>query len=373
MFMKNNIRKMIIAVIAVMLALSVQITVGAIDIGENLNWDSVLDLIGQLTAINPDNTTTTETTTKADNGEDSSNLVNNSGTGVHKPTEGETTTAIQYPTGNYNPNNNSNNNNGGNNIGNIFNTTEPSGDESTTLSFEASLSDIFEEDSANLIIQTPTEKYTIGNLVEKNDPSNDGFTWQMGALIAAAVLLVILLALIVALIIQNSKKKKKHRHYDSYPKRDESSAPVPVEIMTPERIAELLGSTSGRNFAGNTNSYETMSSDETAAAIKAAALMGQLSHSYSDPLLKRYADEPVLISPNGTAILDVDNASVADILKATDYIMDDIATDEDVEVHSVSTPSATETSATTSRICSECGNDVPVDDVFCHNCGNYIG
>ncbi|MBQ8210728.1 MAG: zinc ribbon domain-containing protein [Clostridia bacterium] len=372
--MKRNLRKILIAVITVICALSVQVSVSAlpdIDLGD-MNVEDILDLLGQLTATNPDNTTTTTTeaeTTTQSRGEDVSNPVNTSGSGSVTTTQTETTTGKDYENNTYYPtyNNNGNSNN------NQLTTTEPSGDESTTLSFEASLSDIFEDDSAAVILQPSNETFTIGNLVVNDGNDSDGeFTWQMGALIAAAVLFVVLLALIVALIMQNSKKKKKHRYHDSYPKGDSSYAPVPVEIMTPERIAELLGSTSGRNISNN--SYETMSSDETAAAIKAAVLMGQLSPSYSDPILRKYTDEPVMISPNSSPLEDIDSASVADILKATDYIMDDIENEEmSVEGDSQETDSQQNENAVNNRICPDCGNDIPVDDVFCHNCGTYIG
>lgn len=370
--MNNKLRQFFTIVIAFICILCVQVSVSAIEIGDikdNLNWEDVLDLIGQLTAQNPENTTTTEAETTTGNNEDESNPVNSSGTGVHSTTEAPTTAVTEYPTFNHTGNNNSGDN--GNNYVNPFFTTEPSGDESTTLSFEASLSDIFEDDSANIIVQTPDETFTIGNLVEKNENNTENeFTWQMGALIAAAVLFVILLALIVALIIQNSKKKKKRRYEDSYPKREEASAPVSVEIMTPERIAELLGSTAGRNVS---NDYEMMSSDETAAAIKAAALMGQLSGSYSDPLLRKYTDEPVMISPSNSPVPDIEYSTVADILKATDYIMDDIE-NESSGMTAVDMSVKTQDSSTSiNRICPDCGNDVPEDDVFCHNCGTYIG
>lgn len=371
--MKRNLHKILVAVITVFCVLSVQLSASAIDFNiGNLDLEDLKDLIGQLTTANPDNTTTTEaeTTTDAHN-EEPSNPVNSSGTGVYGTTEAETTTVGGYQDNNYYPTYNNNNNNNNGNFGNLYTTTEPAGDESTTLSFEASLSDIFEDDSAAIIVQTPTETYTIGNLVVKNEnEGNNEFTWQMGALMAAAVLLVVLIALIVALLIQNSKKKKKRRYYDSYPKNEESSAPVPVEVMTPERIAELLGSAAGRNVS---NTYETMSSDETAAAIKAAALMGQLSNSYSDPLLRKYTDEPVMISQNGSPIPDADYASVADILKATDYIMDDIENADNVEEISETSGYTDEKTVATGRICPECGNDVPVDDIFCHECGTYIG
>ena len=376
--MNNKLRQIFTFAVAFICILCVQISVSAIDLGDikdNLNWEGVLDLIGQLTSQNPENTTAAPETTTGGNSEDESNPVNNSGSGVYTTTEPETTTVFQYPTGNYYPtynnDNNNNNGNGNNNYTNSFFTTEPAGDESTTLSFEASLSDIFEDDSANIIVQTPNETFTIGNLVEKNENNQENeFTWQMGALIAAAVLFVILLALIVALIIQNSKKKKKRRYYeDSYPRHDESAAPVSVEIMTPERIAELLGSSAGRNVS---NEYEMMSSDETAAAIKAAALMGQLSDSYSDTLLRKYTDEPVMISRNSSSVPDIEYSSVADILKATDSMLEDIENESgsisgDISVKTVGSE------LKINRICPDCGNDVPEEDVFCHNCGTYIG
>ena len=384
--MNNKLRRFFTVVLAFICILSVQVSVSAINIGDigeeigkNLNLDAVLDLIGQLTSQNPENTTTTEAETTTEKKEDVSDPVNSSGTGVHSTTASQTTT-VEYPTGNYYPtlDNNANNNttqNNDNNYVNPFFTTEPAGDESTTLSFEASLSDIFEEDSANIIVQTPNETFTIGNLVEKNENNTkDEFTWQMGALIAAAILFVILLALIAALVIQNSKKKKKRRYIDSYPVRSESAAPVSVEVMTPERIAELLGSTAGRKVSNDkvTNDYEFMSSDETAAAIKAAALMGQLSGSYSDPILRKYTDEPVMISQNGSHIPDADYSSVADILKATDYIMEDIENESGMTDIDLSAKSD-DYSLKINRICPDCGNKVPEEDIFCHNCGTYIG
>ena len=380
--MKKNLRRILIAVITVICALSVQISVCAIDIGiGDLNLEDLKDLIGQLTATNPANTTTTTTqaeTTTAQGNEDVSNPVSSSGTGSYSTTEAAPTTVGGFENNTYYPQFNINGNSGENNQ---FTTTEPAGDESTTLSFEASLSDIFEDDSAAVILN-PNETFTIGgNLVVKNEGEGKSeFTWQMGALIAAAVLFVILLALIVALVMQNSKKKKKRRYYDSYPRSEDSSGPVPVEIMTPERIAELLGSASGRNVSTAPNpvnipaSYDAMTSDETAAAIKAAALMGQLSGSYSDPILRKYTDEPVMISPLSSPFADPDSVSVADILKATDYIMDDIM---DGGIYSATDVSEKDDNQVDTllngRICPDCGNDVPVDDVFCHNCGTYIG
>lgn len=374
--MKKSLRKILIIAIAAVCAMSVQISASAVDLGENMNWDAVQELIGQIfpnnttTEENPDNTTTTEPDNTTQKQEDTSNPVNSSGNGT-LTTEGETTT--EKPNSNtYYPTVNNNNNNNNNNLLN-YPATEPAGDESTTLSFEASLSDIFEDDSAAVIIQTPTEVYTIdGLIVDNGRTDDDGFTWQMGALIAAAVLFVVLLALIAALIIQNAKKKKEDAFESggSYGD-DESSGPVPVEVMTPERIAELLGNAAGRNVSSD---YETMSSDETAAAIKAAALMGQLSHSYSDPLLRKYTEEPVMISPNSAFALDADTATVADILKATDNMLNDIGSDNVYAKENANSDTDNKkVDSNGERICPDCGNNVPIDDVFCHNCGTYIG
>ena len=144
--------------------------------------------------------------------------------------------------------------------------------------------------------------------------------------------------------------------------------------MSAERIAELLGTAAAKNVAGG---YAGMTSEESAAAIKTAALMGQLD-TYSDPLLRKYTDEPVMISPSAAAALDVENATAADVLRATDSMIDDITGGEKYasDVSGYKPPVAEgepEKKEGAPRICPECGNSVPADDVFCHNCGTYIG
>lgn len=358
--MNKFLKKIFIVAVAVCCALSVQISVSAQpnpDLNDLQHWLS--NIFNTTTAPAEDNTTTTDpnSVTTTDPNETTTDIVNNTGNGnltttTYTPQYNPVTMApTQTPT-----------------------TVAPT--EESTLSFEASLSDLFEDDSAAIIIQqTPTEPYTIGGLVVPGGNSgDDDMSWQKIALIAAAILFVILLALVVALLIQRSKQND-----DSYvsdlSSGGEPSGPVSVEVMTPERIAELLGS-AGR--APASGSYLDMSSEESAAAIKTAALMGQLTHSYSDPLIRKYTDEPVMISPSAAAALDVENATAEDILRATDSMLDDITGDEryasDVSGYSVNIGAA-DSSANEGapRICPECENSVPADDVFCHECGTYIG
>lgn len=367
--MNKCLTKIFIVALAVCCALSVQLSVSASpligDLGDLQDW--IKDIFPSTTQSNDDTTTTTtdpiETTTApVDN--TTTDLVNNSGTGTHTTTTEPTTvdynTTYYYPTNNY--------------VTNATTTTTEPVEEETSLSFEASLSDLFEDDSAAVIVQTPTEPYTIGGLVV-NDGNNDSseFSWQKIALVAVAVLFVILLALVVALLVQRSRKAKEEA--DFIPSSDDPSGPVPVEVMTPERIAELLGSSASANAPTR---YASMTSEESAAAIKTAALMGQLN-SYSDPLIRKYTDEPVMISPSAAAILDLENATAADVLRATDSMLDEITGDEkyasDISGYKsgLSFEDTFEKKNGEARTCPDCGNSVPADDVFCHNCGTYIG
>ena len=366
--MNKYLKKILIVAIAVCCAFSVQLSVNALpslgdlgDLGNVQDW--INGLFPSTQPTDPAETTTVPQDTTAPQ-ETTTSLINNSGEGnVNNTTEPSTVYTTQYtpvtmPT-------------------TAVTTTETTTvAEETSLSFEASLSDLFEEDSANIIVQTPTEPYTIGGLVvNDNNKKDDGFSWQQIALVAAAVLFVILLALVIALLVQRSRKSDD----DYVPITDsdgEPSGPVSVEVMTPERIAELLGSAGKNSAAGG---YGDLTGEEAAAAIKTAALMGQLSHSYSDPLIRKYTDEPVMISPSAASAFDAEDATAADILRATDSMLDDITGDEkyatdlsglgkyidtDIELDEAQGPA---------RKCPDCGNDVPADDVFCHQCGTYIG
>lgn len=365
--MSKYLKKILIVAVAVCCALSVQLSVSALSLEDLGDPSKVQDWINSLfpstQPTDPAVTTTVPQETTTTPQETTTSLINNSGEGnVNTPPDQTTAPTTQYtpvtmPT-------------------TAVTTTETTTAEETSLSFEASLSDLFEEDSANVIIQAPTEPYTIGGLVvNNNNTKNDGFTWQQIALVAAAVLFVILLALVIALLVQRSKKSDD----DYVPITDmdgEPSGPVSVEVMTPERIAELLGS-AGKNSAAG--AYGDFSGEEAAAAIKTAALMGQLTHSYSDPLIRKYTDEPVMISPSSASAFDMENATAEDILRATDSMLDDITGDEkyatdlsglgkymdtDIDADDVQAPG---------RKCPDCGNEVPADDVFCHQCGTYIG
>lgn len=365
--MNKYLKKILIVVIAISCVISVQLSANAA-LSDQAPW--LNDLISNFfstTAQDPDNTTTTETTTSSSVESTTADPVNNTGSG-------SITTTTEPTTYRYDTTYNYQYNNGGYNTPTAVTTTEPAGDENNSLSFEASLSDLFEDDSAAVIVQPDTEPFTIGGLVVNNGNESNDFTWQKAALVAVAVLFVVLIALIVALIIQRSKKAKDDEYVGVQLDNSEPSGPVPVEVMSAERIAELLGTAAGKNVA---NGFSGMTSEESAAAIKTAALMGQLD-SYTDPLIRKYTDEPVMISPSAAAVLDLENATAADVLKATDSMLDAITEGEkyalDVSGYDVSDfDIENDSKSTVMRVCPDCGNSVPSDDVFCHNCGTYIG
>lgn len=368
--MKRILRRILIIAMAVVCACSIQLNVSAAPL-EDMFGDIIKDI---LTSLNPNNTTNPpDTTATTENPDDTttdpnatSNPINNSGTGT-VPSSTETTQNNNQNT--YQPNT----------MPTQLTTAEPAGDEEdSSFFYESSLSDLLEEDSAAIIVQTPSENYTIGGLVVNNGGRNDGMEWQQIVLIAAAVLFVILAALVIALLVQRGKKSDDDRYdgvsVDSERDSDVPSGPVPVEVVTPERIAELLGAASGKNTSGGV-SLDGLSSDDSAAAIKTAALMGQLG-SYSDPLIRKYTEEPVRISP--IAQMNVDGVSAADILEATDSMLDDITGNEryaadtrgldvfDTELDAILNDTKTKT-------CPECNAPVPTGDVFCHSCGAYVG
>lgn len=386
--MKKYLKKIVIIAMAVMCALCVQLSVSAeegnafANIWENgtlpKSWEDmsrwIESIYGKTTTSNPPATTSAQdnTTTDPNAGSTVTDPINNSGTGV--VTTQSPTSPTTYPTMNYTQSQ-------GGNAGSMeISTTAPTTlpEENSSLSFEASLSDLFEQDSAAVIVQTPTEPYTIGGLVVPNDRDNDGFTWQTAALIAAAVLFVVLAALVVALLIQRSRhaKEEEKRKAESEKTPSEASAPVSVEVMTPERIAELLGTAAVKVKNGGD---EPMTSEESAAAIRAAAVLGQLSGAYSDPLIRKYTDEPVRFSPEPGFNLDADTATGAQVLEATASMFRDLS-DEQVS------PSAKEPEITDEeinqildnsdakpKICPECGKSVGSGDIFCHSCGAYVG
>lgn len=381
--MKKCLKKMIIIIMAVACACSIHITVSA-ESGDSNNWGSIEDLIkDMLERLNPENTTKPEETTTSsdpnatttDPNATTTDPVNNMGTGT-VPSSQNTT---NYPT--VAPDNNDNNEPVGE-LTTLAQTTEPFGEEDSSY---GSLIGLLEQDSAAIIVQAPTESFTLNTGLVVNDGSEkDSFTWQQAALIAAAVLFVILAALVGALIVQRSKRireEEEERRRQNNMSSSSSSAPVPVEVMTPERIAELLGSAvnAGRvtSAASAPVDLNNMTSEESAAAIKAAILMGQLSHSYSDPLIRKYTEEPVMISPVSKVNLD-EGVTGAQILEATDSMLDDITGNEkyasDISGMHISDESIDDIlSDTKTKICPECQNPVVSGDVFCHSCGTYVG
>lgn len=385
--MKKTLKKMIIITLALVCAFSVQISVSA-ETGNAFpsSWEDMSRWIQDFlsngtttTALAQDPETTTaqqnETTTDPNAASTVKDPVNSSGVGTVTTTtepQAEPTTAYPYASytqsqaGNQQPTE----------ISTAVMTTLP--EENSSLSFEASLSDLFEQDSAAVIVQTPVEPYTIGGLVVPNDQEKDSFTWQTAALIAAAVLFVVLAALVVALLIQRSKRAKEEERgkVKTETSPSDTTGPVPVEVMTPERIAELLGSAAVKVKSG---SDVPMTSEESAAAIRAAAVLGQLSGVYTDPLIRKYTEEPVRFSPTSGINLDADNVTGAQILEATASMFQDISDEEPYSPAAGPSVSDDEidhipdNGEAAPKICPECGKIVGEGDIFCHSCGAYVG
>ena len=381
--MKKCLKKLIIIIMAVACACSIHISVSAEGGLGDLNWGSIEELINGL--LRPESTTKQEETTTAsdpnatttDPNATTTDPVNNTGSGTVPSSENKTTyptVAPDSPVGE---------------LTTVEQTTLPGDEEDSSY---GSLLNLLEQDSAAIIVQTPTETFTLNTGIVVNDGNKkDGFTWQQAALIAAAVLFVILAALVGALVVQRSKRVKEEeaeRRRRNNMSSSSNSAPVPVEVMTPERIAELLGSAanSGRVAAGAavtaapatkaTVDMNNMTSEESAAAIKAAILMGQLSNSYSDPLIRKYTEEPVMISPVSKVKLD-DSLTGAEILEATTLMLEDITGNEkyasDISgLHLSSVDLDDFLADTKTKICPECQNPVASGDVFCHSCGAYV-
>ena len=380
--MKKSFKKILILVMAVVCVCSIQITVSAQPSIGNGSLGNIFEdwINGMLTSLNPNNTTapstenTTATTENPDNttattdpNAQATDPINNSGTGTVAST---TEPTVYYPPVTNNPNT-------VNPVPQIT-TTEPAGDDEMSFTYDSSLSGLLEADSAAVIVQNPAEtQYTLGGIVvNNNNTKNDVFSWQKIALIAAAGLFVVLSALVVALLIQRGKKDDDNKgsgvrtDYEA----DAPSGPVAVEVMTAERIAELLGSAPGKQRANVDTS--NLTSEDSAAAIKTAALMGQLN-SYSDPLIRKYTEEPVRFSPLANVGSNGD-VTGAEILQATDSMLDDITGNEkyaaDTSGLFISTDNFEDLLEDTEiKICPECQSPVTSGDVFCHTCGAYVG
>ena len=382
--MKKIFKKIFILVMAVVCVCSIQITVSAQPSIGNGSLGNIFEdwINSMLTNLNPNNTTapSTENTTATTENPDNTTAttdpnaqvtdpINNSGTGTVAST---TEPTVYYPpVTNNNPNN-------VNPVPQIT-TTEPAGDDEMSFTYDSSLSGLLEADSAAIIVQNPTEtQYTLGGIVvNNNNTKSDIFSWQKIALIAAAGLFVVLSALVVALLIQRSKKDDDRKGSSGVSRNDYNSdvpsGPVAVEVMTAERIAELLGSAPGKRTNVDTTNF---TSEDSAAAIKTAALMGQLN-SYSDPLIRKYTEEPVRFSPLANVGTNGD-VTGAEILQATDSMLDDITGNEkyaaDTSGMYISTDNFEDLLEDTEiKICPECQGPVTSGDVFCHSCGAYVG
>lgn len=371
--MKRIFIKIASVVLAVVCVLSLNVTAfaqaggilgnfGNVDMGDLEDWiNDFLHPTTQpaettTTAEQPDETTTVDGTTDP---------VNSSGSGSITTTEPTT----QSNQNNYTPN-------GGNYKPVTTPATEPAGDEEEPgTSFNSSLLEWLEQDSAAIIVQTPSEQFTLNTgLVVNNGEEDDDLIWQQIALIAAAVLFVVLAALVVALLVQRGKKPAdKDTGGVTLSDSDAPSGPVPVEIMTEARIAELLGS--AKVHSRGAGSFA--SAEDEAAALRRAALMGQLAHTYSDPLIRKYTDEPVRMSPLA-GINENDDVTASQILKATDSMLDDITGNEKYasDISSVDFLDGDISDLleeTETKTCPECGATVQSGDVFCHFCGAYSG
>ena len=381
--MKKYLKKTLIVITAVICAFSIHITVGALNFNDTeVSIDDIWDFIQSVITTSPDEnntTTTTETTTAS--GTTTTDPVNNQGVRTITTTTDNYTTVADGNNGGGNNygGNGGNSSSGGLNV-NPGTTEMPVTEEDSSTSFESSLGELLENDTAAVIIQpNTTEVYTLGgSLVVNNGSGDDDFTWQKAALIAAAVLLAVLVALFVALLVQRSRRYE-HKgtgvRYDDTdkPKTDENNGPVPVEIMTKERIAELLGA----SVKKGENGYE-ISGRDSAAAIKNAVLLDQLKNSYSDPLIRKYTEDPVVFSPQAGLNLDENSVTGAEVLSATNALLEDITADEkyaaDTRGISMNLDEIDKAvSSEGTRECPECHKPVGGTDVFCHSCGAYVG
>lgn len=376
--MNKWLKKIMVVAMAVLCAFSVHISVSA---SSGSSWEDLLgQIIDRWNQMQDGGTTTTESpndnTTAPSPGENTTqDPVNSSGVGS-VTTTAESPTDPTAPSYTYPPS-------GGGYYYPPQSTTAPTPEETTTepednsSSYEGSLSDLLESDSAAHIVQTTTEPFTLNvSMVSGNNRGDDNFTWQKTALVAVAVLFMVLVALIAALLAQKRKKAKTERDRSFSVSTDSgSSREVPVEVVTPERIAELLGSAASGRVSGSGSG--SMTSAESAVLIRNAALMDQLTHSYSDPLIRKYTDEPVVISPAARVNLDSESLSGSDILKATDIMLndmeDDNAFDPNISAYLSEDFFDSVPSEPKEKVCPECGKPVSADDVFCHECGAYVG
>lgn len=177
-------------------------------------------------------------------------------------------------------------------------------EEETSTSFEASLSDLFEEDSANMVVvQTTTEPYTLNAGITETG-KNHNFTWRTAALIASAVLFVVLSSLIIVLLLQKKKmasggNPKMNRHSNTvYDSPDAQKRPEQDDMD--DGLVEKY-----------TDPFD-MSSDDIAEKIKVAAMSGQVYSQYPD-------------SGNYDGLNFDSSMSTADILKATDKLEEEIS------------------------------------------------
>lgn len=368
--MKKSLKKILIVLTAVVFAMSIHVSVAA-ESGNKfpLDRESIFELIQSIltpsTTQAPDNTTAANSPTTGTGEVTTKSPINHEGTG--RVTTETPTTVLAEPPVNNNPTNNANDL-----------TTEPTG-EVTSYSPDQNLSDLLMEDSAAVLIQTTVAPFTLTTPLIVGDDDGSDFTWQKAAIIAAAVLFVVLVALVAALLIQrNNRIKEEEEERRQYiASRSSGTGNVPVEVMSPERIAELLGSSI--SDARHDTSYTSAVTEADAyAAIKAATLIEQLSHSYSDPLIRKYTDAPVVISSSAISALDGDDISGEDILKATDSMLDDI-TGEEMYASDVSGLTIDNEDDVLNKtfeepgVCSECGRQLTAGEVFCHGCGAYIG
>lgn len=367
---RNYAKKILIIFVAVVCAALMQ----ASTMQKNLSIVSWLDnWWNSLSTTAAPDTTASTSATQNPNDTTTTNPVVSTGSGT-VVTQSTTTTTYYYTQNNYTTVS-----------GQLATTTTTTKKEDDSTSFHASLTDMFESDSAAMVVvPTSNEPYTLnaGLVVNDTDTKNGGFTWQTAALLGAAVLFVILAALIIALLTQKNKlsKNKKETPYRSAPSSEPRIPKTPKtdEVVSPARLAEILGSDSEKP---KTVGYSGMSSEESAAAIRSAAVMSHYSSVYSDPLMKKYTDEPVTFSDGRNIHLDENNVTGAEILKATESMISDLD-DTPPEGYVPSSSHVDEDEddgdddnkpSLGGRVCPSCKKPVSSDDMFCHNCGSYVG
>ena len=261
-------------------------------------------------------------------------------------------------------------------------TTEP-----VSSTVNSALNQLFAT-TAPVLVATTREQFTLnpGGLLVDEDDGKNGFTWQTFALIGAAVVFVVLAALLIVLMTQ--KKKLNDMGGISRPYNADSLSRLPTAGVTefenrPEedRVRDYFegtdSATTAERVAEMNIDMTSGASRREAKAIREAAESGMISggRNYGDDdIIRKYTRDPVGFGSRS------DDDVPAEVLNRTDNMLLDLDSysaavsgfsSSDPELRSViSGKSGAEGIA---RRCPACGAVVPAGDLFCHDCGEYVG